>query len=252
MFMICLLTFVDRAHRATSLVLCDLPPSSQLTHEKVTLVLNHILGCNFRELGQLCAYLTKQLSTFNSIHPQPQNVDVQDFQEEFAGTKFLGNKEASGRVILGRFMTKVRIVVAAAYPKAEIIVDHEYRVLKENTYACDEAVSAALALQRGPYQEKLLLGMEYKPKVSSDLMDQPPFHLSEVFIQAYYVKKSMTHDVWHCLTDMKDFHYFLVGATPEKEQVSVKKYYYLQSNLSDQTSVANHLYFLAKNLSLPE
>ena len=63
-------------------------------------------------------------------------MDVQDFQEEYAGTLFLGDKEASGRVLLGRFMTKVRMVVAAAYPKA---VDHEYRVLKEKTYACEEA-----------------------------------------------------------------------------------------------------------------
>ena len=159
------------------------------------------------------------MSTFDAIHPQPQNVDVQDFQEDSAGTRFLGDKEANGRVILGRFMTKVRMAVAAAYPKADIRVDHEYRVLKEKTYACDEAVvSASLSLQRGPYQEKLLLlGIEYKPKVASALRDQTPFHLSEVFIQAYYVKKSMTHDIWHCLTDMKDFHYFLVGATPEKK-----------------------------------
>ena len=177
-------------------------------------------------------------------------MDVQDFQEEYAGTMFLGDKEASGRVILGRFMTKVRMVVAAAYPKADIRVDHEYRVLKERTYAGEEAVVSSS--QRGPYQEKLLLGIEYKPKVAPALRDQTPFHISEVFIQAYYVKKSMTHDVWHCLTDMNDFHYFLVGATPEKKHLSIKKYYYLQSNLSDQTSVANHLYFLAKNMPIPE
>ena len=190
------------------------------------------------------------MSPFNAIHPQPQKVDVQDFQEEYAGTMFLGDKEASGRVILGRFMTKVRMVIAA---KADVRVDHEYRVLKDNAYACEEAVvSSLLAVQRGPNQVKLLFGIEYKPKVSSDLSGQTPFHLSEVFIQAYYVKKSMPHDVWHCLTDMKNFHYFLVGATPEKEHLSIKKYYYLQCNLSDQTSVANHLYFLAKNMPLPE
>jgi hypothetical protein len=56
--------------------------------------------------------------------------------EEYSSTTYIGDKEASGNVIGGLFVSLVKIAVASKYPDKEFNVDHEYKVLpnKKNCY----------------------------------------------------------------------------------------------------------------------
>ena len=65
------------------------------------------------------------------------------FKKEYNSTLDLGDKEASGRVILGLFMRTVKEALELKYD-VRLFVDHEYRLLSKKTYACDEAVTAKM------------------------------------------------------------------------------------------------------------
>ena len=49
--------------------------------------------------------------------------------------------------------------------------------------------------------KKVLLAVEYKPKISCELEDQAPLHLSETLLQTFYLRDRFHHDIVHCLTD---------------------------------------------------
>ena len=97
-------------------------------------------------------------------------------------------------------------------------IDHEFRLLEKKTDACDEGVVSIAQIDSYTAEKKLFFAVEYKPKVSRDLEDQVPFHIAELFIQPFYLRKRFTHDIWHCLTDLKDFHNFLVETTLAKRK----------------------------------
>ena len=70
-------------------------------------------------------------------------MEVQDFRKHHDKTLFYGDKEASGRVIVGLFMIKIMMVLEEKYPNIQLVVDHEIRVLEANTFACDDAILAS-------------------------------------------------------------------------------------------------------------
>ena len=84
---------------------------------------------------------------------------------------------------------------------------------------------------------------EYKPRVTQNLADQEPHHLSEMFIQAYYLRRKFTHKIMHCLTDLRDFHYFLIK-DGQNGKIIIDKYIYLNSDLTLKEPLANHMNFL--------
>lgn len=58
----------------------------------------------------------------------------------------------------------------------------------------DEAVTAQTRVSKGAVRS-VVLAVEYKPK------DLTAFHLSEVLLQAFYLREQFAHDTLHCLTD---------------------------------------------------
>ena len=51
-----------------------------------------------------------------------------------------------------------------------------------------------------------ILVLEYKPRVAQDFGYQEPFHVSETFMQVYYLRQRCKFPVMHCLMDLNDFH----------------------------------------------
>ena len=175
-------------------------------------------------------------------------VDV--VQEEFDSTLDVGDKEASGRVLLGLFMNVVRKALKLKYPKHTLCVDYEYRVLTDKQYAVDTTVVALTHIMRVTGSVRnVVLALEYKPKVAAELRDQIPWHVSEVLLQAFYMRKRFTHDILHCLTDLQDYHYFLVGTQPDSP-FCIKGYWYKMCKITDPTELTDHLHFLCDAITL--
>ena len=140
------------------------------------------------------------------------------FQKHEEVTMHLNTKEASGSALLGTFMLCVSDALRTLCLTHTFKIDHWYA----KTYTADSALLSALLVSsqkqvvpcfgHSPSQKQVVpcFVVEYKPRVAQDLADQDPFHLSEVFLQAYYLRKMHKHPILHCLTDLSDFHYFLV------------------------------------------
>lgn len=64
---------------------------------------------------------------------------------------------------------------------------------------------------------------EYKPQVPSELVDVTAGHLSETFLQAYYLRDSSPYPILHCLTNLEDYHYFSI-TTKDHHSMKIEKY----------------------------
>ena len=105
----------------------------------------------------------------------------------------------------------------------------EYKFVKGFKYSMDGAVVC-----NGP---KPVLMYELKEKVATHLVDQSDDNLRTIFIQAFYIRKL---NVWHCLTDMHDFHYFKYE--PNKEDyLKIKHYVYIETDITNSQSCAKHI-----------
>lgn len=232
-------TFVDEV------IAYQLPPSTPLNYEDATEVLNAILGVHCRDMRAICDYLLRMMSPpTNSLVPFSSELllnTLQCIKEEYNITKWIGDKEASGNVIRGLFVTMVRIALVSKYPDKVFDIDHEYRILPNKKFAMDEAITALMMTTA------VIFGLEYKAKVSSTLHDQPAFHISETLLQAFYLRKRFSHDIVHCLTDLHDFHYFLIGSDPGKAFI-VRKYWFMKCNITDISELSHNLNFLCENL----
>lgn len=224
----------------------QLPPSTPLNYESATDVLNAIMGVRCRDMRAICDYLlqksqpTEDLSALTFSSELVQNA-VQCITEEYKNTKWVGDKEASGNVIRGLFVSMVRIALVTKYPDRVFDIDHEYRILPNKKFAIDEAITTLMV------SSAVILGLEYKPKVASTLHDQQAFHITEVLLQAFYLRKRFHHDIVHCLTDLHDFHYFLIGSDADKEFI-IRKYWSMKCNITNITELSHHLNFLCENL----
>ena len=76
--------------------------------------------------------------------------------------------------------------------------------------------------------------IEYKPRVPSDMKDIEPHHLSELFLQAYYLQQQYHHPILHVLTDLEDFHCF------EMQRGQILTYKYTRSSLADPQDLLKH------------
>ena len=112
--------------------------------------------------------------------------------------------------------------------------------LMQKPYTGDSALLSALLVSSqkpvgfDPSQRGVVpcFVVQYKPRVSPDLADQDPFHLSEVFLQAYYLRKMHKHPILHCLTDLSDFHYFLVKES-ERGNLEIENYFCFKCNFNE-------------------
>ena len=110
----------------------NLPPSTKLNYEEVLAVVNAIAGFRCIDMRHLCNHLF----TFQSPKTTPTEEPLPDaiffkwaLQKQYDQTLDLGDKEASGRVLLGLFMNIVTERLSVKYPNNRLYIDHEYRVL---------------------------------------------------------------------------------------------------------------------------
>lgn len=226
----------------------NLPPSTKLNHEEVVAVINAIAGFNCIDLRRLCThFLTFQPeppTTTPTEVPLPDKSFFRWAKKQFDQTIYIGDKEASGRVLLGLFMNILMDLLSLKYPNISLYIDHEYKVLEGRKFYTDEAVVAILH----SIMEAIFV-FEYKPKVSPNLADQIPFHISETLVQAYYLRKKFRHNILHCLSDLTDFHFFLITTTPDST-FNITKYWYKNCNLLDPAQVTQLTAFLCDTISV--
>ena len=129
---------------------------------------------------------------------------TKSFKFHYDNTLYLGEKEASGRVLLGLFMKAVCHALKQIHPEKVFWLDHECMILPSKKFTNDEAIQAILADDG----KKVIFALEYKPKVATELKDQTSFHISETLLQAFYLRKRFDHNIVHCLTDLEDYHFF--------------------------------------------
>ena len=175
------------------------------------------------DLRGLCDYFDTQLST--STSSVSSEVRSETFRDLYEHTLYLGDKEASAMGILALFMGLVRGALQERHPTKKFYVDHELEVLRFSSDAAiddevfedtkreiptDVSSSKALIVARtGQKRMDVVFSLQYKPKVLTQLKDQnPPFHISELFLQAFYLATQCEHAIVHCLTDLEDYHMF--------------------------------------------
>lgn len=202
-----------------------------MTGLQVVNVVNAIAGFKCLDLRELCECITLLQSPSTSTEENlPQKI-IQSFQESYqeerSSTLDICDKEASGRVLLGLFMTFVRKFLSYKHPEKTFKIDHEYRIFPDRKFAADEAVTAIVDGLR-----RVIFVLEYKPKVAPGLIDEEAFHISETLIQAYYLRKMFKHPILHCLSDLNDFHFFLI-TTDSSREFNLNKYWSKSFNVLD-------------------
>ena len=106
---------------------------------------------------------------------------------------------------MGLFMEAVCRALHELHPDK---LHHEFKVLPGKAFATDEAIVGLAVIRQE--RKKVIFALEYKPNVASELMDQPPFHISEMVLQALYLTTHSDHEIVHCLTDLQDYHIFVI------------------------------------------
>ena len=167
------------------------------------------------------------------------------FKTNEAVTLHITTKEASGSVSLGMFMLCVQEEMQKLHPTVRFKVDYASSVHPERTPAADSAILyASVDIEMTP-----CFVVEYKPRVAPGLRDQEPFHLTEVFLQAVYLRrKGYKHPILHCLTDLRDFHYFLTD-TKHPAKLVLETYWYVECNLKKPEELVMNMKGLCYTLS---
>ncbi len=116
----------------------------------------------------------------------------------------------------------------------------EKRFVPNFNYALDGAV---VPLMDGAViWEAPLFSYELKQQVSGDLSDQSLKDVKEFFLQAFYMRKN--RKLWHCLTDMMDFHYF--KCQDKDDFLVIQSYIYIRTDVTNLDSYKTHMLLLTK------
>ena len=252
---------------------CELPPSSKLCGKDAVDVLGYMFGKHFREYRDAIQYLTsnKSAPTIKQTLPvclQRASDCYKIFENQYRRILNLSIKEASTFWMLGDWLGEVSDLLKNKYPEWEFRTDPEYYVLDGKTFAADEVIvgnqdqvdegeaaavsqdegeatlpAAIEALNLETSTSKPILITECKPRVSTNLQAQEPFHITETLIQAFYVRRKYDFPILHCLTDLKEYHFFLVGDAPN-QKLELLWYFHLCCDLKKPNELAQLLSFL--------
>ena len=241
-----------------------LAPSTKLTATEVRRVLCFLFGVKKHDLAGIVDEMVKaKVSIEQGIASYESKAKVKldstyelyttMLEKHQAATLHLTDKEASGsHAFLGNFMVCVKEEIQKLQPNITFKVDYSFYVHPEKTYATDSAV---LYSAHDDDDDEMIpcFVVEYKPRVPQGLHDQEPFHLSEVFLQAFYLRrKGHKHPILHCLTDFKDFHYFLITDSrqhPAKLELVIEKYWYVACDLKKPAELLKNMKGLCYTLS---
>ena len=197
------------------------------------------------DLRSLCDYLqsfkvntklsTSTSSTSTSTSSVSSEVSSEPFFKGFyEHTLFLGDKEASGH-----FGSLHGISLQKRHPNKKYYIDNELKVFR---FSSDAALIVSSTVKRMDV-------VFYKPYVSAKLQQPSAFYLSELFLQAFYLANQCEHSIVHCLTDLVDYHLFLVAKDGKK--LCIQKYWHSECDLKESSQTAEHLRFLSEIMLLP-
>lgn len=202
-----------------------LPPSSKLKAEEVVRVLSYILQWRAVDMNSICLLITKD----HLRDPEQETREITAEELQFfpaifemidTRTLYLFTKEASGYPQLGAYLLCIQNGIQKCYPSHQFLVDNQFCI--NHQYYSDGAIVSAVILD----SYVPIYVVEYKPQVSADLLDVHPSDLSELFLQAYYLRQLYDHLILHVLTDLKDFHFFLI-ATGVNNTIFIQKLLYV-------------------------
>lgn len=217
-----------------------LAPSTKLTATEVTDVLRFLFGFVKDDVtGIVCDMVKAKVpieEVIASYEDEKSNATLDSTANSYelyktivekheAVTLHITTKETSGILSLGIFMLCVQEEMQKLQPTVRCKVDYAPSVHPERKHAADSALLySSVNTEMTP-----CFVVEYKPRVANDLRDQEPFHLTEVFLQAFYLRrKGHKHPILHCLTDLKDFHYFLITDTKHPAKLVLETYWYVE------------------------
>ena len=236
-----------------------LAPSSTLKASEVVTIINYILRWNMTDLNSICEKIIKDYggSQEATLEIQEATLEIKISQEmlEFFTTLFgmqnmhtldLTTKEASGYSKLGDYLLCVRNTVAEVHPNSSFSIEHQYCIQVQNSSYYPDGALVATILDTSTSTRTPIYVIEYKPRVPAELVDIEPNHLSEVMLQAVYLRRVIKSPILHVLTDLNDFHFFLISG----ESLQIDKYFYLKCKLSNREELLKHLKFLCHIMPL--
>ena len=149
----------------------------------------------------------------------------------------LSTKEASGRTLMGFVLLELTSAIQKQESRLELNVDHEYSLFHTRRsgpdYAADVAVIVVNIVSTAFISLLLFIDLfifpqdeirrpvilyEYKPQVPLSHKDIDLSHICEIF---YYCVKHFT-PVLHCLTDLSDWHYFMLEYDEAEDPLKIR------------------------------
>lgn len=241
-------TLMDRVHAH------ELAPSSKLTGDQVMEVLHGLFQLNplrYYNYAQVVNFITSKTLAQGPNEVRWTDDDgllgkfTKEYAEHLTGTLHVHLKEASGYAMLGNFAILMRAFMMKHHPNFTFWIDLQFSVCSGKQYCSDQAIILAAQKVEEDQRKFSVVVWEYKPRVSGDLMDCQPWHLSETMLQAYYLKKESVRPYLHCLTDLTDFHYFVIE-DGKSSFLEILQYDYYRTNLLEEEEVHCHVNFLLK------
>ena len=190
-----LLQTPDTSNIVEKIKRCDVAPSTKIIVSDLLPTFNFLLNTHEKDIVTLFQKIEEENK---SVPDTGMIVDgdaialaerSSDFERHSRVT--IQGKEAGLYCRLGNFGCLITDMMELKYPKKRFYLQYEYELLPGRKFAHDLTVLL--------FGKRPLLVFEIKLRVSANLEDQDCYDLSEFFLQAF----------WHCLTDLKDFHYFL-------------------------------------------
>lgn len=223
-----------------------LAPSTQLNAREVVDVLNFIFEWNQINMAGIWEKLNTMKTPIEERMPQPQepqeppmppylNMYTQIFKRQRANIIDIGVYEASGYGLLSEYLLLISERLKELY-EITSKVDLEFQIKGQGkTFMADGCIVAVL-ISVDSYCRVPVYILEYKPRVPRDIDDIEPHHLSELFLQSYYLHKdSRCHSTLHVLTDLTDFHYF------EIKQCKIVKHHSTRCSLVEPIELFAHI-----------
>ncbi len=264
---------------------CELRPSTKMSTQEAVDVLGCMFGKSFREYRDVIRFINSKKSGIEikevPICSSNAKESYKLFVNQYRTILHISSKEASTNWVLGDWLGQVSAVMNSKYSNWVFRTDPEFSVLDGKTYAADgvlvaddkagedeavlvaddevdeagedEAALLPAAIQAVSLQTSTVipaLVTECKPRVSANLASQEPFHITETLIQAFYLRRKHDFPILHCLTDLTEYHFFLIESAPG-QKLKLSKYFHLSCDLRKETELANLLSFLYDVIELP-
>ena len=167
-----------------------LAPSTERKTSDVVNIVNFIFGWHERDMAALSRKLqtpTTPPEETTPLEEETLKTYASLFREQREGTLYMGSKEASGYPQLADYLLCMRSRLHKLRPEVTLDIDLQYAIQgKGKQFYADGSLIATLLHNTRP-----VYVVDYKPRVPTHLEDIEPNHLSELFLQAFYLCNSI-------------------------------------------------------------